>query len=390
MPVFSLPQYPNPLEIAEITVVAPNGMRFSDWETVWIQHRWADSSALFRFSTAERETIPDIWTKLQLKPGAWVNITLGGVKAIANGIITDRQVAYDANSHGVQLSGRSYTWVGFKSSVDKKPNNSFDNMTLYEIASTLMGRYGVKVNNIGQDDHYKFPQAQPSTPAETIWDFLESLARVRGAVMGSDFAGTALIIWPHSNKVIGSLIEGVNILSCQCVISIANLFGVYVMLANKPASDQSSGTQASEIEKSASGTGYGNILATAPVPLDEGATQTAADAEKIWSEGTKIQATVMVQGWFVPESNPPLLWVAGMNVKIISPMCILNQVLSIQTVTFMQDRQGGTKTQLDLVIPWLLRDTIADIGPWTATTGPVDPNAREQPAGANGPNVTAD
>jgi hypothetical protein len=37
---------------------------------VWVQHRWADAFAWFRFTTAERETDPPSfdWHTLQLKP----------------------------------------------------------------------------------------------------------------------------------------------------------------------------------------------------------------------------------------------------------------------------------------------------------------------------------
>jgi hypothetical protein len=53
------------------------------------------------------------------------------------------------------------------------------------------------------------------------------------------------------------------------------------------------------------------------------------------------------------------LWQAGMDVMVVSPMAILNQVLKVQTLTFTQDRQSGTLTTLDLVVPWLLRDGVA-------------------------------
>jgi hypothetical protein len=72
-----------------------------------------------------------------------------------------------------------------------------------------------------------------------------------------------------------------------------------------------------------------------------------------WSEGTKVQATVTTQGWMMPGTQ--LLWQAGDNVMVNSPMAVIDQVMSINTVTFTQD-QRGTLTTLDLVIPWLLRD----------------------------------
>src|SRR5882724_10854226 len=42
---------PNPEEVCTIVV---NGRNFEDFETIWLQHRYADNSAIFRFTCAER------------------------------------------------------------------------------------------------------------------------------------------------------------------------------------------------------------------------------------------------------------------------------------------------------------------------------------------------
>src|SRR6516164_281896 len=84
--------YPNPLEIASIN-------DFTDWKSVWVQHRWADPSALFRFTVSEFSPMPTRWQGLKFLPGDIVNIKLGGQVAIQNGIITVRETAYDATSH---------------------------------------------------------------------------------------------------------------------------------------------------------------------------------------------------------------------------------------------------------------------------------------------------
>src|ERR1700752_954489 len=129
---------PNPLEVARIDTT--EGFSYTDWESVWVQHRWADSSPLFRFTCAERVPIPDLWTQLQFRPGDGVDIYLGGQLALAGGIITDRQVAYDATSHGVQLSGRAaLPWNFARSSVDIPPG-SFDNMSVQQIAQKLAAK----------------------------------------------------------------------------------------------------------------------------------------------------------------------------------------------------------------------------------------------------------
>jgi prophage tail gpP-like protein len=60
-----------------------------------------------------------------------------------------------------------------------------------------------------------------------------------------------------------------------------------------------------------------------------------SSTEQQWAEGTQIQATVVVYGWFAPNGE---LWEPGKTVTVNSPMAMLNNiVLSIRTVTFTQD-----------------------------------------------------
>jgi hypothetical protein len=85
-----------------------------------------------------------------------------------------------------------------------------------------------------------------------------------------------------------------------------------------------------------------------------------AHNEAKWSDGTKIQASVVVQGWMRPGTAQ--LWQAGGNVVVWSPMAVINgQVMKIQTATFSQDRNSGTTTTLDLVVPWLLNDKVRGV-----------------------------
>ena len=95
---------------------------FSDWESIWLQYRWNDAFAYFRFIAAERPP-PSDWTLLQFKPGDPCTVTLAQQPALT-GLITDRQTSYDANRHQVQLVGKSNTHWGYKSSVDS-PTGSF-------------------------------------------------------------------------------------------------------------------------------------------------------------------------------------------------------------------------------------------------------------------------
>lgn len=364
---------PNPDEVATLNVA---GRYFADWTTVWVQHRYAESTPLFRFTAAERD-VPQVWTKLQFKPGDHCTIYLGGKLAI-NGIIVTRQVAYDANNHGVVLSGKGLTWWAARSSVIDKTGN-FDNMSFEQVARKVLAPFPSGIKVVGQLDATPFARLQ-NEPGEKVWDFLERIARPRGVVLGSDHLGNFLLIGDHVGGVVQQLIEGQNILKMQCVITKEHIYEEYLVRGQTAASDEQHGKDASEQEASAPGTS--NVKSTLLTPAEQpvwGKAELAmrASNEAVWHEGTVLTATVTVQGWL---RSAGALWTPGDDVHVNSPMAMLNQVMKIQTATFTQDSQSGTLTTLELVAPWLLKDKIdynvgnagapQEPGPGRSTTTP--------------------
>ncbi|RXG91595.1 phage baseplate assembly protein [Bradyrhizobium zhanjiangense] len=347
---------PKPQEVAVLEV---NGLKFEDWESVWVQERWADSFTYFRFTAAERDPIINrrggpfpLISKLQFKPGDRCTITLAGQLAVT-GFIETRQVAYDAFQHGVMLIGKSDTAGPAKSSVDTKTGN-FDKKNILQVAQEVLSDYPVGIKVIGALDLTPFDKLQ-NEKGELIWDFLERIARPRGVVMGSDSHGNFLLIGEHAFPVIAQLVEGQNIKSCQCIITEEHTYSEYRVDGQAPASDDNSGTAASEMKAKVGGTSpvFSKLITAAEQPVKTIAElQARAKNESIWHEGTKIQATIVVQGWLRDGSA---LWHAGEEVSVYSPMAMLNNTLKIQNCTFTQDNSSGTITTLDLVSPNLLR-----------------------------------
>jgi prophage tail gpP-like protein len=363
------PVYPNPLEVAKIK--ADYG-EFAEWESVYVQHRLADAYPLFRFTAAEFSPMPPVWSLLKFLPGDIVQIELGGQIAVKDGFITDRQVGYDANSHGVQLSGKGrVNWLTLTSSVD--PPRTFANMGVVDIANQLYPPDKIVI--VGSPDNSPY-EHQQSQPHETKWDFLENIARPKGIVLGSDEFGNLLIIGDHSMPVSATLIEGVNILKMNCLISVNDSYGLYGVVSQVNGHDDMSGADVAQQEGYWQGQGPAGRVINTPSPS---ATRTYDELRKMayneakWSDGTRIQASVTVQGWMQPGTTT--LWKAGVNVAVYSPMAVLaGQVLKIQNVTFQQDRNSGTTTTLDLVPRFLLNDHGID----GADLGITDPQTFQQ------------
>ena len=343
---------PNPQEVAQLIV---NDQKFEDWETVWVQHRWHDGWPLFRFTAAENSKMPVSWTGLQFKPGDVCTIKLGGVQAI-DGIILTRQTAYDANNHQVELQGAGKTYAAGTSSVFTEDANC-DKLTLQAIADKVYGRYGISVRPVGTVDATPFPECQ-AHKGQLVFDFVETLARQRGATLGSDHLGNMLLIGQHSGTVVQQLTEGQNILKMQCVISNEMLASRYSAVGQAANAEAVPAGQAAQVEKFVQSSNYNGPFKFLQQVLEHPFGQPMevakrAEHEAQQRDGTQIRANVTVQGWLRDGKD---LWRCGDDVIIFSPMAMLNFVMKIQTLTFQQDNQSGTTTVLELVMPWMLSD----------------------------------
>ena len=346
---------PKPQEIAVLVV---NGLRFDDWDFVMVRRNWGDAFAYFQFSAAERDPIFNVpntfpnWLKLQWKPGDQCSIYLAGELAIT-GFIEVRQVAYNANSHGVMLIGKSYSAQAAKSSVDT-PDGNFDNQDLVSIASKVAGAYGVGVKTIGGVDMTPFQQCQAGK-GETVWDFLERLARVRGCLLAADAFGNFLIIGDHDYPAVSGLVEGKNIKEMQCIISNEHVFAVHDVHGHGQASDDLNGSAASEMKATAT-SDVAPLYSKLITPMEESVRTIAelqhrANFEKLWHDGSQVQATITVQGWL---RDGQTLWHEGDQVHVYSPIAMLDMDMAIQQVVFTQDDKRGTITTLTCINPEML------------------------------------
>jgi prophage tail gpP-like protein len=129
-------------EIAKITVsgTPSPGKEFEDWETVWVQTRWQHPWDYCRFTATERR--PDAvanWALRQIVPCDSVGVYLAG-QLVMTGVVVERQVAYDASSHGVQILAKGATKWGYASSVNTK-TGSFDEKNFEAIMKTVLAPY---------------------------------------------------------------------------------------------------------------------------------------------------------------------------------------------------------------------------------------------------------
>jgi prophage tail gpP-like protein len=363
--------------VSEQAILDVRGQLFTDWESIWLQDGWNESFAYFRFIAAERMPLPADWTLLQFKPGDECTIWLAGQKCLT-GYITDRQVSYDKQRHQVQLIGKTRTHWGYKSSVDT-PTGSFDGQTLSQVFLTVMAPYPGQPKIIGTVNPIPFEKLQNEL-GELTWDFLERIARPRGANLGSDRDGNYLLIGDHTFGVTAELKESINIKACECLISQDYFMMLFELRGQTAGSDENSGSATNEMKciVNSKATLYSKLITPAEQPVaTQGELCDRAYNEAKWHEGTEITANIVVYGWTYDGKH---LWAPGADVYVDSPMAMLNMILKIRRVTFEQNDNTGTQTTLELVAPWMLNDHIFNVGPGVPPAPTANPQGTPPPS----------
>jgi prophage tail gpP-like protein len=363
-------QVPNPAEIAKLSV---EGQDYQNFESVYVQLHFAEAFDFFRFTAVEPP---------QVQVGQQCTVELGGTPAIT-GIVTTRQVAYDGESHAVQLEGKSLTWLPAKSSI-VNANTTFDGQGFQDVATKVLQQFNVKATFEGVDNTpYQKLQVEPG---ENIWVFLERIARWRGIICGADSQGNFKFVGKNNSGSQGSLVEGQNILKMHCIFSIEAIYSIYLVNSQSPGTDGHSGPTASA--QTAQQKGSLKFYAPLLTPnehcaYNQSECQSRVLNESIWNEGSQISAIVTCQGW---QSDAGDLWKPGSTVHITSPMCPLDAEMAIQTATFTQDNSSGTLSILECVPPFLLKGQSsfnvnapnAPVDPQTLTGPPIQPPGGSQ------------
>ena len=334
-----------PQEVAQITV---NGMNYRDWESVTVHLAEGESNNSFRFTCSEGKPLSKNWAEIRIKPGDHCTVKLAGELAIS-GYVETRQVAYSAEQHGIEIIGVSYNKALADGSAMTE-TGEFRKKNFQQIATKVCQPHGIKFIPKTPISNKPFERAC-IPPGETGWNFLETLARMRGITLGTDVQGnmTGRMFYTGGGD---SLIEGVNILEGREVMSSSQGDGPNNVIGQEGGSNVNFGPAVAH-GPNASSQGRNNFgkgvhapnVNVAEHPTDKKDAQTRADGESKQRGSEKLQVTIVVQGWLKPSGG---LWKPGAKAHVKSPMLILDEPLNIKSVTFTQDSKSGTRTTLEL------------------------------------------
>jgi prophage tail gpP-like protein len=336
----------------EVITLQVNGQLFTNWTSVRVEQKVTSWFPTFSFECSEDVPIPLSVNGSQFVPGDIVRVYVGGVPAVY-GYITERHVGYDAKQHGIRLIGVGRTADLTNSCVPLSKLNGHDGQTWTQLANDITAHLGIQVSEVGAVDSKPFEKIAIQ-PGDTIQSVLERYARGRNIVIGSDPYGALLAIGENQNVSTGDLIEGVNILRANCALRDDKIFKKIFVVGQGQGSDDANGDAQNKQVATRDGTSSRERHMVVPYDLSEKDTHGVdrrAQMEKLFTEGSYIEAQITVQGFFKDSNQSDSLWRAGEYYNVNAPMLILlNTLLGCSDVAFEQSDAGSTTT-LTMMLP---------------------------------------
>jgi prophage tail gpP-like protein len=335
----------------EIATLEVRGTLFTNWTTVRVEQHVTEPFPKFQFECTEESPMPASWDALHFLPGDIVRVYVGGVPAVF-GYITERHVGFDEKNHGIRLIGCGDTVDLTNSSVPIEKLDGHDGQSWSALARDLMMHLGIKLETKGAVDETPFKNIQIQ-PGETIMMAIERYAKMRNIVIGSNAMGGLLAIGENSASPSGDLVEGVNILRANCVLRDQMVYRKIYVLGQNTGSDQAYGDSQNKQIAFEQGTSTRNryMVTVADVADTMHGVQRRAMMEKVFTEGSQLEAQITVQGWFKDQNQSNDVWKAGEYYTVTSPSLTLpGQVLGCSGCIYEQS-DAGTTTTLIMVDP---------------------------------------
>jgi prophage tail gpP-like protein len=153
------------------------------------------------------------------------------------------------------------------------------------------------------------------------------------------------------------LIESKNIKKCSAIFHKTHSYTEIETIGQSVGTDGHSGSDTSDMTASWGGPGY--IKSKLIVPSEStvwgrGELVDRAKWEAIWQSSDQVRIFITVSGWYRTANR---LWWPFDEVNVFSPLIPMESMMTIQAVTFKQDMQNGTETEIELRFPWGLNST---------------------------------
>jgi prophage tail gpP-like protein len=320
-----------------------DGHDWTGWKDVEISTGIDTLTGSFSLSTAARADGKD--ADYQFKAGSPASVAIDG-QTIITGWIDRVDPGYDAQSHGIALSGRDRSCDLADCSAIHSPG-SWRGARIETIAAELAKPFGIKVS----------VKASTGAPigrfavqqGESVHDAIERLLRYRGLLMVTTATGDVEIITPATGAP-EFAIDLARVLSGGASHDATERFSDYILKGQGSGDDATHGKAASGPSAKAKDPA---VMRYRPIIIigEEQSNAASLDKRAKWEAVTRAakaqRLTYNVQGFYAQSGQ---LWHPNRLISVRDDRLFADSPMLIERVTFKKGDAGST-TELALVPP---------------------------------------
>jgi prophage tail gpP-like protein len=271
---------------------------------------------------------------------------------ILTGTVEVTSPSINDGNNEINVQGRSKTGILVDCSI-YDVGFQFDGLKLSAIAQKLCQKHGITV--IVNNDSGIISEAR-ANPGDTIFEFLNKLAKDNGLILSNDYLGNLVISKYEKNVSVASIIEGDSpVKSVACNYNGTQRFSIYNLLQQQDGTPDISGIAIDNIK-------YRPKIITGATGDAKEITK-AAEWQRALAYAESIQVSVTVSGW---RNDFDRLWTPGDTIILLSPgTFILKETEFIIAESVLKlDNGTGRTTDLRLVLPSTFTGQTPEGYPW--------------------------
>ncbi len=321
-----------------------NGRIYGGWKECDVRRSMKTMSGSFGLSITDR------WSA-QSKPwpilrGDECQILING-NPVITGFVDDVDLEIGPTSKSIAITGRDKTCDLVDCSADI-PQSQFNKINLTTIAQTLASKFGINVvteATVGAAIENATMQV-----GESVFEFLDKLARTRGVLLTSDGLGNLVITRPGTSRSRTALVLGQNMISGSKKDSGSDRFSAYKVKAQANLGMQIQNTPETDFVVQGTAKDLG-VKRYRPKVIQSEANATNAEAivRAQWEAKTRASrgeiASAVVRGWTQSDGS---LWRPNQIVKVSAQWLNLSEERLISEVTYKLSSSGGSVSTLTL------------------------------------------
>jgi prophage tail gpP-like protein len=321
-----------------------DGREYRGWESVVVRRSLEQAAGSFALKVSEHWSGQgEAWP---IRQEDRCKVSIDG-EVVIDGYVDVVDIDLSGSSRNVSVRGSDAAASLATCSADLE-SWTFRRATVLQIAQRVAAPYGIDVSSDVSD----LPTIDKIVvnPGDSPFDAIEQAARTAGVLVVSDGAGGLLLTRAASERAGDGLAEGYNILAVKATYDATHRYRRYVVMAQQPGSDGSSGN-ALRVNAEATDEGVKRTERVKVIRSQKSETLASAKRRADWAArigaARSERAVVTVQGWRQRSGG---LWRPNLVVSISALSARINGDVLISGVEYSLG-DGGELARLDLVRP---------------------------------------